>query len=107
ALLAPAAPRGEAVGFVVAVGAHHDLRRVARWYAGEPAAGPSGERLSLSPHPYGAGVFIYGAAELFFPPEELPAAREALALVLAGQRRAARAQLDALSPASRAVLEQA
>lgn len=108
ALLAAEEPSaGEAIAFVVAIGAHDDLSRVARWYGGEPARGPSGETVSVAPHPYGAGVFIYGAAAEFFPPADLEAAREALGLVLAGQRRAARARLPGLSAPSRHLIEQA
>ncbi len=106
-LLAGADPaHGGAIAFVVTVGAHHDLRRVARWYAGATAAGPGGEPADASPHPYGAGVLIHAAAEEFFTPEGLPLARELLELVLAGRGEDARARLFELRAADRAKLEQ-
>lgn len=41
-----------AIGRVVALGAHQDAARVARFFLGEPAEGPHGERAAVSPHPY-------------------------------------------------------
>ncbi len=38
---------------VIALGAHHDAVRVARFFLGEPAYGPNGERANVTPHPYG------------------------------------------------------
>ncbi len=96
---------GRHVGFVVTVGAHHDLARVARWYAGTPAEGPSGEHAGVAPHPYGAGVLIYGAAQEFFSAEQLGTARTVLDLVLEGRTRDARARLDELAGADRATAE--
>jgi pimeloyl-ACP methyl ester carboxylesterase len=42
-----------AIGRVIALGAHHDAVRVTRFYLGEPALGPAGERAQVEPHPYG------------------------------------------------------
>jgi pimeloyl-ACP methyl ester carboxylesterase len=42
-----------AIARVVALGAHHDAERVARFYLGEPASGPDGQPARVQPHPYG------------------------------------------------------
>ena len=42
-----------AIGRVIALGAHHDAVRVTRFYLGEAALGPAGERALVEPHPYG------------------------------------------------------
>ncbi len=42
-----------AIERVVALGAHQDAERVARFYLGEPALGPHGENAKVEPHPYG------------------------------------------------------
>ncbi|MFW6067708.1 MAG: CocE/NonD family hydrolase [Myxococcota bacterium] len=99
ALVAAADPElGGRIGYVVAVGAHHDLARVAHWYAGGVAADPSGEPASVSPHPYGAGVVIHQHVESFFPPEDVPRAREALRRLLHERWKEARALVPELSP---------
>lgn len=52
-----------AIARVIALGPHHDASRVARFYLGEPALGPSGERAPVQPHPYGPFVLwmsLYG-----------------------------------------------
>lgn len=91
----------ERIGFVLAVGAHHDLARVLRWYASEPVEGPAGRPPASEPHPYGAGVFIYAQAEAFFEPRDLETAKEALRLLLQGQRERARQLRSDLSPSGR------
>lgn len=42
----------DAIARVVALGAHHDALRVSRFFLGEPALGPGGERADVTPHPY-------------------------------------------------------
>ena len=59
ALMAAAAQGGSApIGYVVTVGAHHDLTRVCDFYAGRDVRGPDLERPGVEPHPYGARVFL-------------------------------------------------
>jgi pimeloyl-ACP methyl ester carboxylesterase len=89
------------MAFVVAVGAHHDLRRVARWYAGRTIEGPEGRAPPVEPHPYGAGVIIHNQLGAFFPERDLELARKALERALAGNRSAAREYLPRLSPSGR------
>jgi len=106
ALLAAADPDTAAhIGFVVAIGAHHDLRCVAGWYVGEPCDGPDGQVAPVAPHPYGAGVLIYRGVERFFAPEDVDVARAILASLLDGRGREARARLGELSETGREEME--
>ncbi len=106
ALLAAADPEiGGAVGFVVSVGAHHDLRRVARWYVGEECPGPDGELPPVAPHPYGAGVLIRRSLESFFRPEDRRVAEDVMDLLLRGKGGAARRAMSELGPEGRVVME--
>jgi pimeloyl-ACP methyl ester carboxylesterase len=100
---AEAEPRG-AIGWVMAVGAHHDLMRVGRWYAGKGEVGPDGEVAAAEPHPYGAGVFIRGALAKFFPEEDIPHAERALEHILREQASKARPLLESMTEAGQAQL---
>ena len=105
-LLAAADPRfAEHIGFVVAIGGHHDLGRVSRFFATSEVIDPSGRATHLEAHGYGALVLLYGHAERFFPAEDVPAARDALRLWLWDERSAARVAAEPLSPASWAKLD--
>ena len=105
-LLAACDPRFAAdIGMVVAVGAHDDAARVARFFATSRIARPDGSTASLAAHGYGVLVFVYAHAERFFLPDDLPTARQALAAWLAEERDAARAIARDSSPASRELLE--
>jgi len=105
-LLAAVDPRyAHDVAFVVAVGAHDDLRRVSRFFAMNDIAAPDNVPRPMHAHEYGPTVLVYGHVEDFFPPEDVPTAREALRLWLWEQRDAARAKAASLSPAARAKVE--
>jgi pimeloyl-ACP methyl ester carboxylesterase len=97
-LMAAASPTGaRSLAFVVAVGAHHDLRRVALHFAGDTARGPDGERAGAASDPYGARVLIAAYAPAFFSAPDVPIAREALRAYLGeryGEARKAAAQLS-------------
>ena len=83
ALLAASDPRFAAdVAFVVAVGAHDDLARVARFFATDAIARPDGSILHLAAHPYGPLVLVYDHVQDFLPVADLAAAKEALRLWL-------------------------
>jgi pimeloyl-ACP methyl ester carboxylesterase len=102
ALMAAAEQHGPApIGFVVSVGAHHDLHRLSRYYAGEPVFGPNGERADVAPHPYGARVMIREHLERFFGPADLPLARRALDTYLRDQHAAARKLAEGLSESAK------
>lgn len=100
-MAAARAPGDAALRYVVTVGAHHDLRRVLRYYAGQPVRGPDGAAAGVVAHPYGAQVMVRAHAELFFDAADLPRANRALSAFLHGRYRAAQEEARALSPAGR------
>jgi pimeloyl-ACP methyl ester carboxylesterase len=106
ALLAAADDRfASAIGFVVAVGAHHDLARVLRFFLSNQVERPDGTREPLKAHEYGALVLIYGHMEAFVPKADAAVARDAVRLWLWEQRDAAREREKSLSPEARAVID--
>jgi dienelactone hydrolase len=107
ALLAAADPRFAAdAGAVVAIGAHHDLGRVLRFFSTNEVELPGGERHALSAHPYGAQVLLYSHMDVVVPAADVPAARDAMQLWLWEQPEAARARAKDLSEAGRARVEE-
>jgi dienelactone hydrolase len=70
------------VAFVIAVGAHHDMGRVARFFAINEAPRPDGSTLKMQAHGYGALVLAYDHPEDFFPAGEISAAQSCLKQVL-------------------------
>jgi dienelactone hydrolase len=98
-LLAAAQPQyAPKIGFVMAIGAHDDMGRVARFFAANVIAGPDGTQSSLAAHEYGVLVLAYAHLEDFFSPRDIPAAREALRQWL-WERPDAMKAAAALSPA--------
>jgi dienelactone hydrolase len=93
------------VGWVTAVGAHHDLARVLRFFATNQIERPDGTVQSLAAHDYGPLVIAYAHPEAFFPPGDRENAVEALRSWLGGDFRSAITMLQFLTPASRAKLE--
>jgi pimeloyl-ACP methyl ester carboxylesterase len=83
ALMAAADPRyRDDIAFTVAVGAHDDMGRVARFFALNEAPKPDGSVLRMKAHEYGALVLAYAHPEDFFPEAETAAARACLRDVL-------------------------
>lgn len=106
ALLAAAEPQyAPSVAYVLAIGAHADMERVARFYATDDVLYPDGHMEKLRAHPYGAMVLIYSAPQDFFSGREAGIAREALRLALREEEAPARAEAAKLSRASRERLE--
>ncbi|MCS6898498.1 MAG: hypothetical protein RMJ98_02075 [Myxococcales bacterium] len=102
ALLAAADHRfRDSIAFVVSVGGHHDLDRVARFFLEDRIATAEGSELRMKAHDYGLLVLLYGAAGDFFPGEDEKPAREALRLWLSGEREAAWKIAEGLSQAGR------
>jgi dienelactone hydrolase len=66
------------IGFVLAIGAHDDMVRVARFFAANIIAKPDGTEAALAAHEYGVLVLAYSHLEDFFSPQDVPVAREAL-----------------------------
>jgi dienelactone hydrolase len=93
------------ISFVVSVGGHDDMARVARFLATGKTTRPDGSEVTMLPHEYGALVLIYSQADRFFTPKDVAAATEAVRLWLYEQPDAARAKAASLSPAGRAKIE--
>jgi dienelactone hydrolase len=66
------------IDFVVSVGGHDDLDRVARFFVTDEIDGPAGEKVHLHAHDYGAVVLVYMYVDSFFSQRDTPRAREAL-----------------------------
>lgn len=102
ALLAAADPRfHHDIAFVVAVGAHDDLERVAEFFATDHAGRPDGSTQKLAAHPYGVLVLVYSDVEAFFSAADVPVARDAIRLALWEQQDQARKRAEELSPEGR------
>jgi len=98
ALVTATDPRYQSdIAFVVAVGSHHDLGRVLRFFASNEAPRPDGTTAHLAAHPYGPGVLVYSHVEDFFPSTDVEAARDALRLWLHEDFDAARERAKELS----------
>jgi pimeloyl-ACP methyl ester carboxylesterase len=105
-LLAAADPRwAPDIAFVVAVGAHDDLPRVAHFFFDDKIARPDGSTFEIAAHDYGAMVLVYGNIEKFFPAPDLPQAREAIKQWLWEDPVAARKAEEGMSPESKDKLE--
>jgi pimeloyl-ACP methyl ester carboxylesterase len=88
------------IGFVLAVGAHEDMSRVARFFASNVVANPDGTESRFQAHEYGMLVLAYSHLEDFFPAKDVPIAREALRQWLWEQPQAMKTA-EALSPAGK------
>jgi dienelactone hydrolase len=97
AALEPRAAR--ALSCVVAIGAHHDLRAVARAYAQRAATGRRGGL-----DPYGARVLVAAFADALVPPQDVDTTREVIDLHVTERYAAARAALLRLSPPARELI---
>jgi pimeloyl-ACP methyl ester carboxylesterase len=94
----------DAIAFVVCVGAHHDLMRLAHYYAGERVQGPNGEPTLVHPHPYGARVMLREHLERFFGAQDLAQARRTLDSYLSDAHSRAHEEAKALSTAGQATM---
>jgi pimeloyl-ACP methyl ester carboxylesterase len=93
------------ISFVVAIGAHDDMGRVARFFAANVIARPDGMETPFQAHEYGVLVLAYSHLEDFFSPQDVPVAREALRQRLWELPDAEKAAA-ALSPAGKAEFDQ-
>jgi pimeloyl-ACP methyl ester carboxylesterase len=66
------------IGFVVAIGAHDDMPRVARFFAANVIISPDGVETPLQAHEYGALVLAYSHLEDFFSAADVLIARQSL-----------------------------
>jgi pimeloyl-ACP methyl ester carboxylesterase len=95
---------GDSIGFVVAIGAHDDMGRVARFFAANVITRPDGSETPLQAHEYGALVLAYSHLEDFFSVADVPIARESLRQWLWEQPDAMKTAA-ALSPAGKKELD--
>lgn len=107
ALLAATKPRFSAkMGFVLTIGAHDDLARVARFLATGIAEMPHGSTTAFAAHEYGALVVAYSHIEDFFSNADRVPAREALRLWLSEMPEQSRDAANRLTPQGRKRFEQ-
>ncbi|MDI1479559.1 hypothetical protein [Polyangium sp. y55x31] len=93
------------IGFVVAIGAHHDMRRVLEFFKKNETSWPDGHKEALAAHPYGALVLLYSHVEALVPPADVAAARDAIRLWLWDDRDASKAKLAELGAEARTKVE--
>jgi pimeloyl-ACP methyl ester carboxylesterase len=106
ALLAATKPEfSDKIGFVLAVGAHDDMTRVARFFAANMIERPDGSAVSLKAHEYGALILAYSHPEDFFPAKDVPAGTQALRLWIWEQPAASMHVAETLSPAGKHELD--
>jgi pimeloyl-ACP methyl ester carboxylesterase len=105
-LLAAADPAyADDVGFVLAIGAHHDIHRVLGFFKTNHVAWPDGHDEPLEAHPYGALVLLYSYVERLVPEKDVAEAREAMKFWLWEQPEESKKHLALLSPQSRTIVE--
>lgn len=66
------------IGYILAIGAHDDMARVARFFATDTTTLPDGTEIHLKAHEYGALILVYSHLEDFFSATDIPVARQAL-----------------------------
>ncbi len=93
------------IGFVLAVGAHDDMARVARFFVENSIEAPDGVTTAFQAHEYGVLVFAYTHLEAFFSAEDIPGARDAVRQIL-WEKPGPNPAADKLSPAGREKLDQ-
>jgi len=105
-LLAASEPQFEPyVSFVVSVGAHDDLERVAQFFVTNRIARPDGTTLEMTAHEYGPLILIYSHIEDFFPAADVNTVHDVLQQLLWEKADESRKLAAQLSPASRRKME--
>jgi len=104
-LMAAARPEYEdKIGFVLAVGAHDEMSRVANFYATNQEPNPNGQEQHLQAHDYGVLILAYEHTEDFFSVHDAPVAREVLRQWIWEEPQAMKTA-DALSPEGKKTLD--
>jgi pimeloyl-ACP methyl ester carboxylesterase len=105
-LIAAVDPRNApSIAFVVSLGSHDNMQRVATFFLTGETPRPDGKIAHVHPHEYGTLVLIYSHPEEFFPTRELPPVREALRYLLGEDVAASKKIAEHLSPESRAIMD--
>lgn len=92
------------LAFVVSIGGHDDLQRVARYFATDVAETPEGP-VSSRAHDYGVAVLIYDSPEKFVQNDQIEPFRAALRDYLHESYALAEADAQKLSPDARALFD--
>jgi dienelactone hydrolase len=107
ALLAASKPEySRVIGFVLAVGAHDDMGRVARFFAANTIENPDGTSAKLPAHEYGVLVLAYSHLDHFFSAQDMRPAQTALRLWLWEKTDDAMAYARQMSPAGQLEFDQ-
>ena len=93
------------IAYVAAIGAHHDLGRVLRFFATNQILAPDGTTLHMESHEYGPLVVAYSQPTEFFSPHDAPRARVALRLLLTEHGKDSEAVTRTLSPAGQQLMQ--
>jgi pimeloyl-ACP methyl ester carboxylesterase len=93
------------IGFVLAIGSHDDMGRVARFFAVNVITRPDSAETPFQAHEYGVLVLAYAHLEDFFSPSDIPVAREILRQRL-WELPDAEQNTAALSPAGKTELDE-
>ena len=105
-LIAASDPRNEgSIAFVVSLGSHDNMSRVARFFLTGETPRPDGTSGYVKAHEYGALVLLYSHPEDFFPAADLPRVRESLRFLLWEDVDSSKAIAKTLSPRSRAIMD--
>jgi pimeloyl-ACP methyl ester carboxylesterase len=101
-LLAAADPRfSRSIAYVVSVGGHDDMQRVAEFFISGQIARPDGTVIKLKPHEYGALVLMYSHLDEFFSADEASQVHDCFRLLLWEQIADSRQAEAKLLPATR------
>lgn len=105
-LIAAADPKNaSSIGFVVSLGSHDNMARVARFFLTGDTPRPDGTSGYVKPHEYGALVLLYSHPEEFFPVADVLQARNALRYLLWEDVESSKQISAKLSPPSRAIFD--
>jgi dienelactone hydrolase len=106
ALVAAGDPRySQSIAWVATVGAHYDLAHVLRFFATGDAVRPDGSVGHLLPHEYGPLIVVYDEVQDFFVPQDIPAAHEAIKLLLSGKGKASEELAKTLTPVGQETMQ--
>jgi len=106
ALIAAADPHNSGnIAFVVSLGSHDSMQRVARFFLTGETPRPDGTVGFVKPHEYGALVMLHSHPEEFFPAADVLQARESLKYLLWEDVETSKRTAEKLSPPSRAIMD--
>ena len=105
-LLAASDPQySPSIAWVASFGGYYDLAHVLRFFATGEAVRPDGSVEHMQPHEYGPLVVIYDEPQDFFAPQDVPAAHDALKLLLAEQGKASETLTKTMTPADQEIMQ--